>query len=279
MEERLDHMSEHEENCFRLPVRKQRKNQRHRRPANRALCSTAGDQADYYIQPKRCSVQKLLSVLTMSEWADLATRTEKILLSLMAPQGCDSINQIVVYGIGSFTTCSMARDQLSLIHALRQRIGPHIPALVFDPVLQPQDYQLLQQHLQMEAIEENEACGRSIDKSTGMVLFFMPHLDKQLYDNLLRANWKKGTLDRILILGNSFANMADSQPARILVSECPHVFQSLQLQIVREEALHFTEDSLNDLSLHAFVCGEVTAEAMAAAVAEVGYEKSVGSGS
>lgn len=264
-------MSQHEEqNCFRLPVRKHHKNQRHGRHKIRASCSTPGDQSDYYLQAKRCSIQKLLSILTMSQWAELAARTEKILISLIVPEACDSIHQIVVYGIGSFMTCSMARDQLALINAVRQRIGPTVPALVFDPVLQAQDYRLLQQHLHMDAIEENEACSRSIDKSTGRILFFMPHLDKQLYDNLLRANWQKGLLDRILILGNSFTNMADSQPARILMSECPHVFHSLQMRIVREQELRFTGDSLNDLSLHAFDCGTVTSEAMAATAETVG---------
>lgn len=190
--------------------------------------------------------------------AELAARTEKKLVSLLHPEkDCSSIHQIVVYGIGSFMTCETARSQLALIHNLRQRIGPQVQTLVFDPVLQPQDYQLLQQHLLMDPILENESCGRRVEEQgSGRVLFFMPHVDKRLYDNLLRANWEEGLLERVLVLGNSMSNMADSHPARILVSECPHVADCVRLGHVREQGLDVGppfDRSLNDLSLHRFV--------------------------
>jgi len=35
-------------------------------------------------------------------------------------------------------------------------------------------------------------------------LFFMPHCEVQLYDNLLGANWGHENLTRMVILGNSF---------------------------------------------------------------------------
>jgi hypothetical protein len=43
---------------------------------------------------------------------------------------------------------------------------------------------------------------RSVQQRT---LFFMPHCGRQLYSNVLWANWSPYQLEKILILGNSFA--------------------------------------------------------------------------
>lgn len=44
--------------------------------------------------------------------------------------------------------------------------------------------------------------------SHGCTLFFMPHCGRQLYSNLLTANWGAETLARLLILGNSLTSYA-----------------------------------------------------------------------
>lgn len=256
---------------FVLPAgrRKGRNRRRNAAPEENSFSVTSNN-SHYYLQPKRCSLQKLLSVLSMETVKELAAKTEQKLISLMAPDECSSIREIVIYGIGSFMTCHMARTQLSLICALRGRImtSSQIRTLAFDPILKQEDYRLLQQELDIDPILENEACMRSIQNTSGKVLFFMPHLDKELYSNLLSANWHKGSLKRLLILGNSFTNMSESQPIRIVRSECPFVFHAVKLGVVREQKLDFIDDfddSLNDLSLHAFNCDQVSEDEMSVA--------------
>ena len=261
-------MSEAEEQPFLPAAATRRRGRQRRRNASQQNDPVPANNSHYYYEPKRCSLQKLLSIVTKDAVKELATKVEQKLVSLLAPDDCSSIQEIVIYGIGSFMTCHMARSQLALICALRKRIAPQIRAFVFDPVLKQEDYRLLQERLDIDPILQNEACKRSIQSCSGKVLFFMPHLDKELYSNLLSANWRKGELDRLLILGNSFTNMSESQPTRIVLSECPYVVHAIRLGLLREQGLDFIDDfddCLNDLSLHAFSCDQVSQEEMSAA--------------
>jgi hypothetical protein len=47
-------------------------------------------------------------------------------------------------------------------------------------------------------------------RATGPTVFFMPHCGKELYDNLLWANWDKDSLANVVIVGNSFAHYAEN---------------------------------------------------------------------
>lgn len=63
----------------------------------------------------------------------------------------------------------------------------------------------------MKVIEVNERSCHSIDsKAEKRVLFFMPHCDKSLFNNLLWCNWDSDKLNNIYIMGNSFNNMLET---------------------------------------------------------------------
>ncbi|MBA0636780.1 hypothetical protein Godav_022275 [Gossypium davidsonii] len=71
---------------------------------------------------------------------------------------------------------------------------------VFDPVLSATESQVLED-LGCSVLSLNEQGRREAKKST---LFFMPHCEAELYNNLLQANWGVESLNRIALFGNSF---------------------------------------------------------------------------
>ena len=243
-----------------------------RRRVDQQRGSQAGKREDFTIQEPRMSEEKLLSFVRKGEGVqELASRAEEALRQLLSHRhlDCLSIQEIVVYGIGSFTTCRMSRSQLALICALRQRIGGSgVRVVAFDPILEAGEYSLLQRELDIDPIPRDEACKRSIQRSPGVVLFFMPHLDKGLYDNLLSVNWTKGQLERLVILGNSFSHMIDSWPTRVSRLECPFVLECVRLRLLREHSLPSIDDSddcFNDLSVQGFTSDHVSAEQLESA--------------
>lgn len=55
--------------------------------------------------------------------------------------------------------------------------------------------------LGFRVIDANE-CGRR--EAAGPTVFYMPHCEAALYDNLLSANWMAVMLRRMVVIGNSF---------------------------------------------------------------------------
>jgi len=55
--------------------------------------------------------------------------------------------------------------------------------------------------LGFEVITENEECKRCAVRRT---VFFMPHCDLGLYNNLLSTNWGPAELQNVVVVGNSF---------------------------------------------------------------------------
>ena len=55
--------------------------------------------------------------------------------------------------------------------------------------------------LGFEVITENEECKRRTVRRT---VFFMPHCDLGLYNNLLSTNWGPAELQNVVVVGNSF---------------------------------------------------------------------------
>lgn len=76
---------------------------------------------------------------------------------------------------------------------------------MFDPVLSSADIKVLM-HLGMHAVggsdDAAQAGGnaRQVDENTA-TLFYMPHCEAELTDELLAANWGEGRLSRIAIIG------------------------------------------------------------------------------
>ncbi len=94
------------------------------------------------------------------------------------------------------------RFQLALAHQLSTLFSNLTTSPeAFDPVFSPHDHAILPL-LGIEIIKENEH-GKRIAKQR--TLFFMPHCEVDLTENLLATNIASKTLQNIVIIGNSFA--------------------------------------------------------------------------
>ena len=52
-------------------------------------------------------------------------------------------------------------------------------------------------------LTENESCKRSVNTDCdASVVFFMPHCDLVLYNNLISSNWSAKGLERVVLIGN-----------------------------------------------------------------------------
>lgn len=115
--------------------------------------------------------------------------------------GTETQIQMVMYGIGSIESYESPRFQLSIAILMKREfdwVGNNIE--VFDPVLSTTESSVLES-LGCTVLSVNEQARREALKPT---LFFMPHCEANLYDNLLQANWRMDTLSKIALFGNSF---------------------------------------------------------------------------
>lgn len=112
----------------------------------------------------------------------------------------ESKMQMVIYGIGSIESYETPRLQLSIAILLKRKFSWIGDIEVFDPVLSATESQVLET-LGCSVLSVNEQGQRHALKPT---LFFMPHCEAELYDNLLRANWGVELLNRVVLFGNSF---------------------------------------------------------------------------
>ncbi|KMZ66650.1 hypothetical protein ZOSMA_28G00030 [Zostera marina] len=110
---------------------------------------------------------------------------------------------MVVYGIGSIESYEPPRLQLSLALLLHRHLSLPDPIEIFDPILTSLECAAIAM-LGFNVLEVDEMGRREVRSPT---LFYMPHCEAKMYDNLLAENWKEkegGGLDRIVVLGNSF---------------------------------------------------------------------------
>ncbi|KAM1787536.1 hypothetical protein ACFX11_037921 [Malus domestica] len=112
----------------------------------------------------------------------------------------ESKMNMVIYGIGSLETYESPRLQLSLAILLKRNVSWIGDIEVFDPVLSATETRVLEA-LGCTVLSINEQGRRRAQKP---MMFFMPHCEAELYDNLLQANWEVQLLDCIVLFGNSF---------------------------------------------------------------------------
>ncbi|KAJ4831167.1 hypothetical protein Tsubulata_025739 [Turnera subulata] len=130
--------------------------------------------------------------------------------------------QMVIYGIGSIESYETPRFQLSVALLLKKRFSWIGDIEVFDPILSATESRVLEA-FGCSVLSINEQGRRQAIKPT---LFYMPHCEAQLYDNLLRANWKAELLNQIVLFGNSFqvyqhmSNFSNS----LVVGRSRHIF-------------------------------------------------------
>uniref|UniRef100_A0A7N0TLG3 SRR1-like domain-containing protein n=1 Tax=Kalanchoe fedtschenkoi TaxID=63787 RepID=A0A7N0TLG3_KALFE len=119
--------------------------------------------------------------------------------------GSESKMHMVIYGIGSIEAYENPRVQLSLALLMKKRLNWVGDVEVFDPVLSPTESSVIRS-LGCSVIPVNEQGKRLATRPT---LFFMPHCDLSLYNNLLLTNWCPKMLNHIALLGNSFKIYAE----------------------------------------------------------------------
>ncbi|KAF9612342.1 hypothetical protein IFM89_039060 [Coptis chinensis] len=103
--------------------------------------------------------------------------TLEVLTYFLRILGSETKMQMVIYGIGSIESYDCPRLQLSFAILIKRK---------FDWI---------------GDIEVNEQGRRQAVKPT---MFFMPHCEAVLYDNLLRANWRPENLNKMVLFGNNF---------------------------------------------------------------------------
>ncbi|KAF5190185.1 Sensitivity to red light reduced [Thalictrum thalictroides] len=108
--------------------------------------------------------------------------------------------QMVIYGIGSVESYETPRLQLSLAILIKKNFNWIGDIEVFDPVLSKTEIKVLEAW-GCSVLMVNEQGRRQVLKPT---LFFMPHCEAVLYDNLLQANWRAEHLNQVVLFGNSF---------------------------------------------------------------------------
>eukprot|EP00898_Chlorokybus_atmophyticus_P002965 jgi/Chlat1/366/Chrsp10S01486 len=157
---------------------------------------------------------------------------------------------LVLYGVGPVATAPRSRCQLALALLLKERLGG--VAYIYDPVLEPVELQVAEE-LGFTLIQEDESCGRAVDRPT---LFYMPHCEAHLYDNLLRANWT--ALERLIVLGNSFNHYHERWDAGFISSKRHYRPDSVldiwprTLEVAIDAGNFEVTGAFNDMSLHTF---------------------------
>lgn len=115
--------------------------------------------------------------------------------------GTEEKMQMVIYGIGSIESFEPPRLQLSLAILMKRKFDWIGEIQVFDPIISLIESKVLNS-LGCSVLSINEQGRRAALKPT---LFYMPHCEVELYDNLLEANWGTDRLNRLVLFGNSFA--------------------------------------------------------------------------
>lgn len=126
-------------------------------------------------------------------------QTPEVLNSFYNVLGSESNMQMVMYGIGSLESYESPRLQLSLAILMKRKFSWIGDIEVFDPILSATEARVLEA-LGCSVLSVNEQGRRCAIKPT---LFYMPHCEAELYNNLLQANWG-AMLKRMVLFGNSF---------------------------------------------------------------------------
>ncbi|KAI8025750.1 Protein SENSITIVITY TO RED LIGHT REDUCED 1 [Camellia lanceoleosa] len=147
----------------------------------------------------RVCMKKVETSLFFSTFMD-QTRSPQILDRLSRLLGSEPKMNMVIYGIGSIESYDPPRSQLSLAILMKKMFSWIGDLEVFDPILSGTETRVLES-LGCSVLSINEQGRRQALKPT---LFFMPHCEAELYDNLLQANWRSDMLNHIILFGNSF---------------------------------------------------------------------------
>ncbi|ESO97943.1 hypothetical protein LOTGIDRAFT_103688 [Lottia gigantea] len=163
----------------------------------------------------------------------------------------ESKTELVVYGVGNFSSSLIAKQQLDLVSALRRDLKiSKGSSYCYDPVFTQVEIKALTQ-LGWIVPNENEEGKRN---SKNKCIYYLPHCGKSLYNNILWSNWSVDTLPGIIIIGNSFTAITDRTPKRLL-EKCGGYILKIQpytTEIPLPTRLYKDNDVFNDISIHVF---------------------------
>lgn len=158
--------------------------------------------------------------------------------------------QVVVYGLGSIADSEISRCQFALILLLKQRFAWVGNIEVYDPVLSQSECKVIAD-MGCLPIAKNEEGRRKVLRPT---LFYMPHCEAWLYNNVLQANWIPHTLGQLVILGNSFRDYQERWSSPIGGKLKPLLYVKQYQQVAQEVPLKATSSSdlpgFNNMSWH-----------------------------
>lgn len=170
---------------------------------------------------------------------------EEELKIILAPHLSSKVSSIVCYGLGQLSCSRIARYQGALLLILKDHYKASTE--IYDPVFSTVDAEVLEE-LGIEVLKTNEEGKRKVE---GITLFFLPHCGKELYNNLLWANWSASSLPFCVIVGNSFSSIAQNVPTRILrehyrfIYNAQDMFKELPLKSLVKD-----DDVFNDVNIH-----------------------------
>ena len=182
---------------------------------------------------------------TMDSNSELTEFIEKV-----SAQSDRKIETIVCYGLGRISTSHAAAVQFSFLLKLRRRLN--VVCEIFDPVFSKSDKAVLEKY-DFRILDRNECAKRRVE---GLTLFYMPHCDLFLYNNLLYANW--GTrIGSVMLIGNSLISVLADKSSSELNRKYKYV--SLCEQMIREipfPQLPEYRSVFNNISLMTFHASE-----------------------
>lgn len=164
---------------------------------------------------------------------------------ILGPHQRNKLSTIVCYGLGQLSCSRIARYQGALLLILKEYYK--VSTEIYDPVFSAIDVEVLEE-LGIVVLNRNEEGKRKVE---GVTLFFLPHCGKELYNNLLWANWSASSLSFCIIVGNSFSSIAQNVPTRILrehyrfLYNAQDIFKELPLKSLVKD-----DDIFNDVSIH-----------------------------
>lgn len=173
---------------------------------------------------------------------------ENVYKSLQKVQIAQKFEEIVCLGLGQFSNCVISRYQLSFILNLSEKF--QVSAVKFsDPVFTATEKDILKK-LGFQVLDSNLEGKYLCEKPT---IYFFPHCPKQLSNNLIWRNFCPQNLKNVVLIGNSFRNIIDTTPERLLRPQAHFILEISPY--VTEEYLEnnfkFT-DIFNDTAIHHF---------------------------
>ncbi|KAL5732438.1 hypothetical protein ACOSP7_031785 [Xanthoceras sorbifolium] len=203
------------------------------------------------LQKMHTCIKKLESSKFYQTFLD-QVQTPEILNHFYSVLGSELKMQMVIYGIGSVESYETPRLQLSLAILMKRKFNWIGDIEVFDPILSATESRVLES-LGCSVLSINEQGRRRAIKPT---LFYMPHCEAELYDNLVRANWGV-TLKGMVLLGNSFETYdqhVDEYKSSVIVDTARHVLAVRRF--TREFSIQTVSDdyfaAFHDSSWHFF---------------------------